>query len=87
MTRRPKRAPAPGSEHQRPATAAMSDQERIAIRKVGAEDARRSRARQGLPERIEDPATVALLAALLRATRAVPGGEESRRRHGRNTAA
>ena len=86
MTHRPKRTPAAASEHQRPATAAMSDQERAAIRKAGAEDARRSRTRQGLPEWIEDPATVALLAALLLATRAV-AAKESRRRHGRNTAA
>ena len=47
----------------------MSDEEREAIRKVGAEDARRSRAAQGLPERIEDPAAVAVLAALLRGIR------------------
>jgi len=87
MTRRPKRTSAPGrDERQRPATAAMSDQERAAIRQAGAEDARRSRARQGLPERIEDPAAVALLAALLRATRAIPA-RESRSRCGRNTAA
>ena len=45
---------------------AMSDQEREAIREVGAEDARLSRARQGLPERIEDPAAVAIVAAILR---------------------
>lgn len=44
----------------------MSDQERAAIRQVGADDARRSRTRQGLPERIEDPAAVATLAAILR---------------------
>jgi hypothetical protein len=43
----------------------MSAEERAAIRKAGAEDARRSRARQGLPKRIEDPATVAILAAIL----------------------
>ena len=36
------------------------------MRRAGAEDARRSRARQGLPERIEDPVTAAALAALLR---------------------
>jgi hypothetical protein len=48
---------------------AMSDEEREAIRHAGAEDARHSRAAQGLPERIEDPAAVAVLAALLRGTR------------------
>jgi len=67
----------------------MSTEERAAIRKAGAEDAedaRRSRARQGLPERIEDPATVAVLAALLRA--ALPAKpRESSRRHERKTAA
>jgi hypothetical protein len=44
----------------------LSDQERAAIRQAGADDARRSRAEQGFPERIEDPAAVAVLAALLR---------------------
>jgi hypothetical protein len=44
----------------------MSDEDRAAIRQAGAEDARRSRTRQGLPERIEDPAAVAVLAAILR---------------------
>jgi hypothetical protein len=44
----------------------LSDQERAAIRQAGADDARRSRTGQGLPERIEDPAAVAALAALLR---------------------
>lgn len=53
-------------EREHPAATAMSDQERAVIRQVGADDARRSRARQGLPERIEDPAAVAVLAAILR---------------------
>lgn len=39
---------------------------RETIRKAGAEDARRSRIANGLPERIEDPAAVAALAAILR---------------------
>jgi hypothetical protein len=43
----------------------MCDQERAAIRQADADEARRSRARQGLPERIEDPAAVAVLAAIL----------------------
>ena len=43
----------------------LSGQERAAIRQAGADDARRSRAEQGFPERIEDPAAVAALAALL----------------------
>jgi hypothetical protein len=59
-------------EQERPAAMAMSDQERAAIRQAGADDARRSRARQGLPERIEDPAAVAVLAAILRDARAPP---------------
>ena len=37
------------------------------------EDARRSRTRQGLPERIEDLAAVAVLATLLRAVPVRPG--------------
>jgi hypothetical protein len=44
----------------------MSNEEREAIRKAGAEDGRRSRAEHGFPERIEDPAAVAMLAAILR---------------------
>jgi hypothetical protein len=55
----------------------MSDQERAAIRQVGADDARRSSARQGLSERIEDPAAVAVLAAILRDTRARSPPSES----------
>jgi len=43
----------------------MSDEEREAIREAGAEDARRPRVEHGLPERIEDPAAVAMLAAIL----------------------
>jgi hypothetical protein len=55
---------------QRPDPApAMSDEEREAVRKAGAEDARRSRVAQGLPERIEDPAAIAVLAAILRSPR------------------
>ena len=57
-------------ERERRAAIAMSDQERAAIRQAGADDARRSRTRQGLPERIEDPAAVAVLAAVLRDTSA-----------------
>lgn len=45
---------------------ALSDQEREAIREVGAHDARRSRIEHRFPERIEDPAAVAMLAAILR---------------------
>jgi hypothetical protein len=45
---------------------AMTGEEREAIRKAGADDARRSRTKHGFPERIEDPAAVARLAALLR---------------------
>lgn len=57
--------------------AAVNADDRAAIRKAGAEDARRSRVRQGLPERIEDPAAVAVLAAILRDTHAPPPSSES----------
>lgn len=50
----------------------MSDEERETIRKAGAEDARRSRVEHGFPEHIEDPATVAALAAILHDARAPP---------------
>ena len=50
----------------------MSDHEREAIRQAGADDARRSRIEHGFPERIEDPGTVAVLAAILRDARAPP---------------
>jgi hypothetical protein len=55
----------------------MSDEERAKVRKAGAEDARRSRIRQGLPERIEDPAAIAILAALLRTARKPPAVEST----------
>ena len=57
----------------------LSDQERAAIRQAGADDARRSRAEHGFPERIEDPAAVALLAALLRDARPPPRNRTGRR--------
>lgn len=44
----------------------MSDEERESIRQAGADDARRSRVEHGFPERVEDPAAVARLAAILR---------------------
>jgi hypothetical protein len=44
----------------------LSEHDRDEIRAAGASDARRSRAAQGLPERIEDPAAVSRLAAMLR---------------------
>jgi hypothetical protein len=53
----------------------MSDEERAKVRAAGAADARRSRRQQGLPERIEDPAALAILAALLRSTRESPAQE------------
>jgi hypothetical protein len=53
----------------RPPRAPLSAEQRMAIRRAGAQDARRSRLRQGLTERIEDPAAVAVLAELLRSTR------------------
>jgi hypothetical protein len=54
----------------------MSEEERAKVRKAGAEDARRSRLRQGLPERIEDPAAIAVLVALLRTARTIPETED-----------
>jgi len=51
----------------------MSDQECKTIRQAGADDARRSRLEHGFPERIEDPATIAVLAGILRDARAPPG--------------
>jgi len=54
----------------------MTDQERAAIRQAGADDARRSRAEHGFPERIDDPAAVA---ALLRDARPPPRNERTRR--------
>ena len=50
----------------RPTRTPLSEEERAVIRNAGMEDARRSRLRQGLPEQIEDPAAIAILAALLR---------------------
>lgn len=47
----------------------MSDAERAKVRAAGAEDGRRSRIRQGLSERIEDPTAIAILAALLRSSK------------------
>jgi hypothetical protein len=64
----------------------MSAEDRAAIRQADAEDGRRSRVRQGLPERIEDPAAIAVLATLLRAAPA-PEPKESTRGHERNPAA
>jgi hypothetical protein len=54
-----------GGEDRQPTMPTLSAEDRAAIRRAGAEDARRSRAGQGLPERIEDPATIATLAAML----------------------
>ena len=74
------RTPADGTATPRgTARQPLSDQERAAIRQAGADDARRSRAEQGFPERIEDPAAVAVLAALLRDTRPLPHNETGRR--------
>jgi hypothetical protein len=80
---RPARTPAAGqaggtSTSGGSARQILSDQERAAIRQAGADDARRSRAEQGFPERIEDPAAVAVLAALLRDTRPPPHNETGR---------
>jgi hypothetical protein len=56
------------------------------IRKAGALDALRSRARQGMPERVEDPLTVTRLAALLR-DRSCVNGSRRDEHAGRNPAA
>ena len=85
MTEPPKRTQPPDrDEHGRPAATVMSDQERAAIRQVGADDARRTRTRtrtrQGLPERIEDPAAVAVLAAIWRDARTSPPSENRERK-------
>ena len=53
----------------------MSAEERAKVRRAGAEDARRSRIEQGLPERVEDTTAIAILAALLRAARPPPESE------------
>jgi hypothetical protein len=58
-----------GRDVRRPPRGPLSPEERAAVRRAGAEDARRSRLRQGLPERIEDAAAIAVLAALLRTAR------------------
>jgi hypothetical protein len=58
----------------------MSDKERAAIRWADADDTRRSRARQGLPERIEDPAAVAILDAILRDARRLQAKSTDRER-------
>jgi hypothetical protein len=58
----------------------LSDQERAAIRQAGADDARRSRAEHGFPERIEDPGAVAVLAALLRDACPPPRNQRTRRK-------
>jgi hypothetical protein len=52
-------------------------EEHAAIRRAGAEDARRSRLKQGLPERVEDPAAIAVLAALLRTARSTSNQEST----------
>jgi hypothetical protein len=65
--------------HRGTARQPLSDQERAAIWQADADDARRSRAEHGFPERIEDPAAVAVLAALLRDARAAPQNERTRR--------
>ena len=64
----------------------MSPEERAAIREAGGEEARRSRIRQGLPERIEDPAAVAMLAAILRASPTPPTPIEITRHEGKPAA-
>jgi hypothetical protein len=69
------RTSTPGGSARQP----LSDQERAAVRQAGADDARRSRAEQGFPERIEDPVAVVVLAALLRDARPLPQNDTGRR--------
>lgn len=61
----------------RPPRGPLSPEERAVIRRASAEDARRSRLRQGLPQRIEDPAAIAVLAALLRTARSTRNQEST----------
>jgi hypothetical protein len=78
MTTRARRTPAPtNDERHQPATVTMSAEERAAVRQAGAEDARHSRVRQGLSERIEDLTAVAVLAEILRDTAAPSPPSES----------
>ena len=58
--------PVPPLAHSSSQQPTMSEEERESIRKAGADDGRRSRVEHGFSERIEDPAAVAMLAALLR---------------------
>jgi hypothetical protein len=60
---------AEGNQARRPSRAPLNDAERAAIRIAGAQAARRSRIAQGLPEWVEDPVGVAILARLLRTAR------------------
>ena len=55
----------------------MSAEDRAAVRQADDEDARRFRARQGLPERIEDAAAVTVVAAILRDTPRTPATKRS----------
>ena len=77
MSASSRRTIATSTERRSPAPQpAMTDEEREAIRQAGADDARRSRVEHGFPERIEDPAAVAMLAAILRDIPA-PGTRQS----------
>lgn len=73
---------ATGRKARRSSRAPLSAEERAAIRKAGADDARRSRVRQGLPDRIDDAAVIAVLADLLRTARSTPhpGTSQERKR-------
>jgi hypothetical protein len=73
---RPGAGRGPSARHREPRPQ-LSESERAAIREAGAEDARRSRVAQGLPERIEDPAAIAVLAALLRTVRSATNQEST----------
>jgi hypothetical protein len=72
---------AKGPKARRPSRAPLSAEERAAVRTAGAEDARRSRVRQGLPGRIEDAAAIAVLAELLRTASSArnPGTSQERK--------
>jgi hypothetical protein len=71
---------ATGRKARHSSRAPLSAEERAAIRTAGADDARRSRVRQGLPARIEGAAVIAVLADLLRTARSTPDAGTSQER-------
>ncbi|HEV2372842.1 MAG TPA: hypothetical protein VGS19_11800 [Streptosporangiaceae bacterium] len=78
----------PNRNDTKPTRHTLTKADREKVRAAGAADARRSRLAAGLPERIEDPATIAMLAAMLREP-ATPGEStrDDRTKRGRKPAA